>query len=61
MSTHEQRMAIMQEVVDWLRAAPTAQTMEHSTNGVGLARRARQMTVREAADELQRQVDAGTA
>ena len=60
--TKAQRMAIMQEVVDWLREAPDIEYMGHSaTNGVGLAKRSRPMSAHEAADELQRQVEAGTA
>lgn len=55
-------MAIMCEIVEWLRAAPRVSHMAHSaTNGVGLARRTREMTVREVADELERQIKAGTA
>ena len=55
-------MAIMREIVEWLRAAPEVSYMGHSTtNGVGLAQRRRPMNVREAADELERQIEAGTA
>ena len=60
--TKAQRMAIMREVVDWLRDAPTISYMGHSsTNGVGLAQRTRPMSAQEAADELERQIKAGTA
>jgi hypothetical protein len=56
------RMAIMREVVQWLRQAPSVGYMGHcTTNGVGLTRRERPMTVNEAADELERQIEAGTA
>jgi hypothetical protein len=61
MVTHEERMAIMQEVVDWLRSAPKVADFVPSNNGVGLAERKRDLTVREAADELEKQVKSGTA
>jgi hypothetical protein len=60
--TKAQRMAIMREIVEWLREAPDVEYMGHSaTNGVGLARRRRPRSCAEAADELERQIKAGTA
>ncbi len=54
-------MNVMKEIVIWLRDAPKIQYMAHSGNGVGLAPRTRSMTTNEAADELERQIEDGTA
>lgn len=60
-SATETRMGIIREIVEWLRDAPQIRYMAHSTSGFGLAQRTRAMTVSEAADELERQIEAGTA
>lgn len=61
MVMNDDRMAIMREIVKWLRAAPQVTYYAHSTSGYGVAQRVREMTVKEAADELERQIEAGTA
>jgi hypothetical protein len=58
--TQDERMGVMREVVEWLRAAPRVKYWAPG-GPVGLHEAERRMYVDEAARELERQIEDGTA